>query len=193
MDSQSVIYNMAHRKLISTAMNYDSTNQIRNKIEWLETLSRISLSSLLTVYRTFHSFIELSLENWTQRSPIYSNLIAWNDNLTFFLRIGTADENKVLYINRNKKKMTVVITKWETNVNIKTRKPCTVALAFYLMKYVKCHPLRSIGKWKNHHSRYILPATWLDKQSIAFVSCFDKLKIFYSLAWQYKVTLCKTN
>lgn len=54
--------------------------------------------------------------------------------LSFLHNIVIGDEKWVLHVSRKSKKI-VVITKWETSANIKTRTPSIEALQLYLAKY----------------------------------------------------------
>lgn len=86
---------------------------------------------------------------------------------------------------------TLVIAKWETRVNIKTRTPTTDALALCLCsEYNTYRSFRTSGSWKGRYCRELLSAAWSDKESIT-------PKVYYfekscSPTWQCKNTHGKT-
>lgn len=75
--------------------------------------------------------------------------------------------------------------KLRSRVNNKSRHHPQKAL-FLCLEYERCHPLWSIGTWKDHHCRN-LSAIWLT-EALYQISYFVKVKRCYSSVWQCKGT-----
>lgn len=138
-------------------------------------------SELGNLQRETRFVMNFRLRIETQCSIICSNCFLLTKNTTFyFYNLLLQVMKNVLCMSTEKKKL-VVITKWESNANTKTRISSTEVLAWCLGKYKRYRLTRAVGTWKDHLYTLMLLATWSCKRSITTkVYCFGKkvTKIF---------------
>lgn len=66
---------------------------------------------------------------------------------------------KMGFACHQKMKKTMIIAKWETSANTKTRTSSARVLVLCQLEYEWCRPLWASGTQKNYHCRHLLPAT----------------------------------
>lgn len=74
--------------------------------------------------------------------------VMYSDNIEFAshcYKWGT-----ICFASHQKSRKTMVIRKWETNANTKSRNFSTEIFTVYLVAYENCHLLRTVRAWKDH-------------------------------------------